>query len=135
TFTAGIKHIDDAYAREHTPMPTGIYASLEITDTGAGLSVESSARVFEPFYNSQRDGARGGLGLAAVYGIVKQNGGYIWVESGENKGSTFQNLFPYPGERAAPPEKPSHLATHPTQHKEKDLVCRDVPPPPPPSPA
>ena len=126
SLTTTIREIDPAFAEEHTPMPVGTYVSLAISDTGSGMSLESQGRVFEPFYRTQRDGARGGLGLAAVYGIVKQNGGYIWVESGEGKGSTFSMLFPHVRGPVSPDESRSG-AVLPPREMETVLVVEDLP--------
>lgn len=80
------------------PMDPGDYVTLSVRDTGVGMSESTLARIFEPFFSGRETGDRfeagRGLGLSATYGIVKQMGGYIWVESEEGAGTVFHLLFP-----------------------------------------
>jgi len=85
--------LDETFARTHAPLEAGEYVMLAIADTGLGMDSETQSRIFEPFFTTK--GAKGtGLGLSTVYGIVKQSGGYIFVDSQPQRGTTFRTYFP-----------------------------------------
>jgi PAS domain S-box-containing protein len=85
--------LDENFARTHTPLPPGDYIVLAISDTGVGMDTDTQSRIFEPFFTTK--GAKGtGLGLSTVYGIVKQSGGFIFVDSQPQRGTAFRAYFP-----------------------------------------
>lgn len=92
--------LDAAFVLEHPSTRPGPHAMLSVTDTGDGMDEEARARIFEPFQGARPDGGSRGMGLAKVYGIVKQLGGSIWVTSRPSAGTTFKIYFPKVGEAA-----------------------------------
>jgi PAS domain S-box-containing protein len=86
--------LDEAFARAHVPMKPGPSVTLRVADTGHGMSRETAARIFEPFFTTKDVGKGTGLGLSMVYGTLKQIGGFVFVDSEIDRGTTFRLYFP-----------------------------------------
>jgi len=95
----GPAHLDEAYALGHPGAKAGDYVAITVTDTGTGMNEEVRAHAFEPFFTTKEPGTGTGLGLSTVYGIVKQNDGYVWIDSERGCGTVVSVYLPRrPGE-------------------------------------
>lgn len=116
--------MDEGEAARRPPMTPGQYVLLSVKDTGHGMDQATITHIFEPFFTTKEVGKGTGLGLATVYGVVKQSGGFIWVISSPGKGSTFEIYLP---QASGPVSKPD-LETKPSaipRGSETILVAED----------
>ena len=116
--------LDAAFVRAHLGAQPGAYVAVSVSDTGQGMDAATAAQVFEPFYTTKARGKGTGLGLATVYGIVKQSGGYIGLETAPGRGSTFTVYLP----QVTTAEEPVAAApplTGPVRGTETVLVVED----------
>lgn len=97
--------LDAHYARSHPPVVPGRYVLLTVADTGCGMDEQTRAKIFEPFFTTKELGKGTGLGLSTVYGVVKQSGGYIWVDSTPHLGTRFEIFLPQSSETAPLPSE------------------------------
>ncbi len=113
--------LDENFARTHTPLTPGDYIMLVISDTGVGMDSETQSRIFEPFFTTK--GAKGtGLGLSTVYGIVKQSGGFIFVDSQPQRGTAFRAYFPRVDGREEAAAAQESLALPRAEHGQETIL-------------
>ena len=117
--------LDEAFVRRHPGSVAGSYVALSVADTGSGMTPDVASHIFEPFFTTKPPGKGTGLGLSTVYGIVKQSGGYITVESVPGSGTTFTTYLPVASE---PPERSAGVtAIEPARGTQTLLVVEDAP--------
>jgi two-component system cell cycle sensor histidine kinase/response regulator CckA len=119
-----MQRLDRAGSSVDAPIPPGTYVTLIVRDTGSGMDADTRAHLFEPFFTTKGPGKGTGLGLASVYGIVKQTGGYINVESEAGHGATFVLYFPATDEPLPAPSRPLTRES-PTVGSERILLVED----------
>lgn len=115
------------YCRDHMGFHPGEFVMIVVSDNGAGMDKETRENLFEPFFTTKSIGRGSGLGLATVFGIVKQNKGFINVYSEPGKGSTFKLYLPASG-KSMPPEPPKNMPFSPQSGDETVLLVEDEPP-------
>jgi PAS domain S-box-containing protein len=122
--TANAKLNHEDLRSEHNYIRPGLYVMFSVTDTGQGMDKETQSRIFEPFFTTKEKGKGTGLGLSTVYGIIKQSGGYVLVESEPRRGATFRIYLPRV-EEAAEPAGPARVAHSQTGGSETVLLVED----------
>lgn len=126
TIETGNRTIGERDRARYNFLKEGRYVSLNVKDTGCGISEEALARIFEPFFTTKAPGEGTGLGLSTAYGIVKQSGGYIWAESEKGKGCNFTVLLPRIDQRAVSSIDTAGVeATNSTHNAGTVLVAED----------
>jgi PAS domain S-box-containing protein len=118
--------LTDAHNGSHFKVPPGSYALLAVSDTGVGMDAQTQSRIFEPFFTTKPAGKGTGLGLATVYGIVRQSGGYIWVHSAPGMGTIFRIYLPRVADSAEPHAAGPRLVVPKGGHQTVLLVDDDV---------
>ena len=116
--------VDEAFAKTRPPLQPGDYVRLIVEDNGHGMDAATCARIFEPFFTTKELGKGTGLGLATVYGVVKQSGGCIWVDSEPGEGARFEVYLPVVHEVESRTVRSSTVSS-PGQRSELVLIVED----------
>jgi two-component system, cell cycle sensor histidine kinase and response regulator CckA len=127
TISTSLVQINEAYVKLHTGASTGDFVCLQVKDNGSGMDAATIKRIFEPFFTTKGAGKGTGLGLATVYGIVRQHSGWIEVNSRVGQGTAFKIFFPAD---TRPPEEHTQIFLPTTQVRgggETILVVEDEP--------
>ena len=127
TFTTRNVELDERQARNHPGAHSGAYVVLTVVDTGIGMDAETQRHLFEPFFTTKQAGKGTGLGLATVYGIVSQRGGWIQVKSKPRGGTTFQVYLPRVDDAAPETSEHPEPGTQELRGTETVLVVEDQP--------
>lgn len=119
----GVQQLDEQYCRYHQGLEAGTYSVVRVIDNGIGISPDKLERIFEPFFTDKQDNTGTGMGLAMVYGVAKNHGGIVLVDSKPGRGSTFTVYLPYSD--TAVTEQPQPAGTDPVTGSGHILVVDD----------
>jgi signal transduction histidine kinase len=117
--------VDQEFAKSRPPMTAGTYVLISVTDTGEGMDAATKARIFEPFFTTKEMGKGTGLGLATVYGVVKQSDGCIWVESEPGRGARFDVYLPRVNEAVESARSAEVIRVGPKARGKTVLIAED----------
>jgi CheY-like chemotaxis protein len=119
--------LDESYLQLHPQAMVGRFVCVRVADTGCGMDSATMTRVFEPFFTTKEVGKGTGLGLATVYGIVKQHDGWVQVASEVDRGTTFEVFFPASEQQAPTAAPPAIAAAEVSGGNETILIVEDEP--------